>query len=225
VGFKESLLTALGKRPEEAEKLSEEDALKLLVEEMRKPPEAPKTANEPETTEEPKTLTTSDIEKVLSDIRGLNSEAARQKMTEVMNDLRQSNAELQQSLRLSEAHGRVKQLMEGTRGYVPTIPQQEELLKLLVEAPKPIADRIFTLFTAIKDKGLVELAERGRTSTDVDLSSLSDDPVSLFMKKVEIAKAEYKLSEVEAYSRVSSDNPDLYAKYTHAVDVNQGVGR
>jgi hypothetical protein len=218
VGFKEILASALGKQPEEASQLSDDDLAKLLAEVITKP--QPPVVVEP--TPEPKPqLSEEEIAKVLTDIRGLNSEAARQKMTEVMDDLRRSNAELQASLRLTEAHQRVKSLAEGSRGFIPNVPQQEQLLKILHEAPKPVADAVFTLFQNIKDKGLVELTERGRTTPDVDLSSLNDSPVDLFMKTVQLAEAEHKITFSEALSKVSAEKPELYERYRQAVDINR----
>lgn len=217
MGFKEILAGALGKKPEEAAQLSDDDLAVLLADVISpKPTDAPP---EPKV-EEHTQLSEDKLRRVFEDIRGLNNEAARQKMTEVMEDLRKSNAELQASLRLTEAHQRVKSLAEGSRGFIPTVPQQEELLKILHEAPKPTADAVFRLFQNIKDKGLVELAERGRTTPDVDLSSLSDSPVDLFMKKVSLAEAEHKITTGEALSRVSAENPELYERYRRAVDTN-----
>lgn len=223
MGFKEILAGALGKKPEEAQNLSDEDLAKLLAELITKPqPTAPVT----EPAVEAKVLSEEEIAKVLHDIRGLNTEAAQQKMTAVMDDLRRSNAQLQESLRLTEAHQRVKSLMEGSRGHVPTVPQQEKLLKILHEAPKPIADSVYTLFQEIRDKGLVELSERGGLHpNDVDLSSLSDDPIELFMKHVKLAEAENKVTFSEAMSLVSSQKPELYDRYRAASDINVGVNR
>jgi hypothetical protein len=217
VDLKKILATALGKKPEEAEQLSEDDLTTLLTEALAKSTEVPT----PPTPPEPKQLSADDIEKVLNDIRGLNSDAARQKMTEVMDDLRKSNAELQASLRLNEAHQRVKSLAEGSRGFIPNVPQQEMLLKILHEADKKTADAVFELFRSIKEKGLVELTERGRTTAEVDLSSLSDNPVDLFMKTVQLTEAERKITFGEAMSVVSSEKPELYERYRQAVDINR----
>lgn len=221
MGFKEILASALGKKPEEAAQLSDEEMATLLAEVL-----TPKTSEAPPApqVEEHTQLSEDKLRRVFEDIRGLNNEAARQKMTEVMDDLRKSNAELQASLRLTEAHQRVKSLAEGSRGFIPTVPQQEELLKILHEAPKPVADAVFTLFKNIKEKGLVELTERARTTPDVDLSSLSDNPVDLFLKKVSLAEAEHKISFSEALSRVSAENPELYERYRRGVDVNRLAG-
>lgn len=221
MGFKEILAGALGKKPEEAQNLSDEDLAKLLAEVITKPPTEP-VKEEPK--EEPKQMSAQDIEKVLNDIRGLNSEAARQKMTEVMDDLRKSNVELQASLRLTEAHQRVKSLAEGSRGFIPTMPQQEKLLRILHEAPKATADAVYQLFTEIKEKGFVDLSERGRTVPEVDLGSLSDDPAELFMKHVKLAEAENKITLTEAMSLVSSQKPELYERYRRSVDINQSAG-
>lgn len=223
MGFKEILAGALGKKPEEAQNLSDEDLAKLLAEVISKPPttEPPAPTTEPVV---PAQFSPADVEKVLNDIRGLNTEAARQKMTEVMDDLRQSNAQLQDALRLNEAHARVKSLSEGSRGYIPNIPQQEELLKILHEAPKPIADRVYTLFKQIKEKGLVELTERGRVTQGIDFDSLPDDPKGLFLKTVELAEKQHSITFTEAMSRVSQERPELYESYRRAVDINQGVG-
>jgi hypothetical protein len=224
VGFKEILAGALGKKPEEAAQLSDEDLTKLLSEVINKPVE-PKVEPTVEPKVEPKQLSEDEIKKVFDDIRGLNNEAARQKMTEVMEDLRKSNSELQASLRLTEAHQRVKALAEGSRGFIPTMPQQEKLLKILHEAPKPTADAVYTLFTEIKEKGFVDLSERGRTSNaDVDIESLSDDPRDIFVKHVKLYETEHKVSTADAYSRVSAEKPELYERYRRAVDINQGVG-
>lgn len=226
MGFKEILAGALGKKPEEAQNLSDEDLAKLLAEVITKPPttEPPAPTTEPKPPE-PKALSAEDIEKVLNDIRGLNSEAARQKMTEVMDDLRRSNADLQASLRLTEAHQRVKSLAEGSRGFIPNVPQQEELLKILHEAPKPTADAVFALFKNIKEKGLVELTERGRTTQQLDLESVSDDPRDLFMKHVKLAEQERKITLSEAMSVVSAEKPELYDRYRQATDITrQEVG-
>ena len=224
MGFKEILAGALGKKPEEAQNLSDEDLATLLAEVINKPSETPADGPKPN---EPKpdvqNFTPADVERVLNDIRGLNTEAARQKMTEVMDDLRASNAQLQDALRLNEAHARVKSLSEGSRGYIPNIPQQEELLKILHEAPKPIADRVFSLFKQIKEKGLVELTERGRVTNDIDFDSLPDNPKDQFLRTVELAEKQHGITFTEALSRVSSERPDLYAKYRNAVDINAGV--
>lgn len=220
MGFKEILAGALGKKPEEAQNLSDEDLAKLLAEVITaKPTTEPK--EEPK--EEPKSMSAEDIEKVLNDIRGLNSEAARQKMTEVMDDLRRSNIELQASLRLTEAHQRVKSLAEGSRGFIPNVPQQEKLLKILHESDKKTADAVFELFRDIKDKGLVELTERGRTMQQLDLESVSDDPRDLFMKHVKLTEQERKVTLSEAMSIVSSEKPELYERYRKAADINAGV--
>lgn len=142
-------------------------------------------------------------------------------MTEVMDDLRKSNAELQDALRLNEAHARVKSLAEGSRGYIPNIPQQEELLKILHEAPKPISDRVYSLFKQIKEKGLVELTERGRVTQDIDFDSLPDNPKDQFLRTVELAERQHNITFSEALSRVSSERPELYQKYREAVDINR----
>jgi hypothetical protein len=221
VGFKEILAGALGKKPEEAQNLSDEDLAKLLAEVITAKPIEPTEPKVEPTPTEPKQLSAEDIEKVLSDIRGLNSEAARQKMTEVMDDLRRSNAELQASLRLTEAHQRVKSLAEGSRGFIPNVPQQEKLLKILHESDKKTADAVFELFRDIKDKGLVELTERGRTMQQLDLESVSDDPRDLFMKHVKLVEQERKVTLSEAMSIVSSEKPELYDRYRQATDITK----
>lgn len=217
--LKKILATALGKQPEEADQLSEEDLTKLLSEALSPPEPTPVPEEKPK-----EGISPADVEKVLSDIRGLNTEAARAKMTEVMDDLRKSNADLQDALRLNEAHARVKSLAEGSRGYIPNIPQQEDLLRILHEAPKPIADRVYSLFKQIKEKGLVELTERGRVTQNIDFDSLPDDPKGLFLKTVELAEKEHGITYTEALSQVSSERPELYQKYRDAVDINNRSG-
>jgi hypothetical protein len=141
---------------------------------------------------------------------------------QVIKSLQEQNTKLTESLRLNKAHGQVRALSEG-KGYVLPVPGQEDLLKILMEVPEETGDKIVKLFMELKDKGLVELGERGTVQgiQDVTLDELGD-PIQQLGKLVERKMAEEKVDYGTALKEISVQKPQLYDAYRRAVDVKSG---
>jgi hypothetical protein len=161
------------------------------------------------------------LDAVIKGLREQDEAAQLEKMNDVVKTLREHNDKLEASLRLSEANAAVQQLSEG-KGYVLPVPAQEKLLQLLIKSPKPLADDIIKLFAEVKEKGLVELGERGRTDTDFELQHI-DDPVQQFNIGVQRRMAENQLSYADAVRQLSRDNPSLYTAYRNATFIEGEV--
>jgi hypothetical protein len=163
---------------------------------------------------EPKDDLKTSLDEVIKQLRDQDEETQLKKLSDVNTQLRERAERLESALRLSEAQTAVQTLSEG-KGYVLPVPAQEKLLQLLIKSPKPLADDIVKLFAEVKEKGLVELGERGRVDTDFDLSTI-DDPVKQFSAGVERRMQENKVTMSEAMRQLSSENPALYKAYRNA---------
>lgn len=195
---------------------TEDDVAKLLTENIDRKPstngDGTKTVDKP------------DYDALKDAIKGLrdNNEAIQfSQLNDEIKSLREDKEKLHASLRLSEANTAVQQLSEG-KGYVLPVPAQEKLLQILIKAPKQLSDEIVALFTDVKEKGLVELSERGKLRPDAEMVH-SDDPVKNFSQGVERRMSENSLSYVDAVHQLASENPALYKAYRNATFIEGQV--
>lgn len=219
MGIGDVLRKALGL----GEDASEDDIAAKLAEGLKSAPE-PK--NEPPTSAPNghDGVTQKQLDEALALLRRNNDEVSRQQVDAIVKQLQEQNQQLSKSLRLSKVHSQVKALSEGS-GHVLPIPQQEELLKILMEVSEETGNKIVKVFMDVKEKGLVELGERGTSLSDesITLDELSD-PVAQFGKLVErkLAEGAGKVDYTTALKEVSAEKPQLYDAYRRAVDVKSG---
>lgn len=156
-------------------------------------------------------------------LREKSEEIQLTEMQAAIKQLQDHNEQLMASLRLSEAHKAVQQLSEG-KGYVLPVPAQEKLLQILVKAPKALSDDIVGLFSEVKEKGLVELNERGNNvnQDEFDMTRV-DDPVKQFTMSVERRMSENSIGYTEAIHQLAQENPNLYKAYRNATFIEGSV--
>jgi hypothetical protein len=219
-----SLLDTLRKSLGLGENATEDDVAKKLAEGLKTEP----TKNEPPAPAPTPNgnghdgVTQKQLDEALEALRTSNDKASRAMADQVIKSLQEQNTKLTESLRLNKAHGQVRALSEG-KGYVLPVPGQEDLLKILMEVPEETGDKIVKLFMELKDKGLVELGERGTVQgiQDVTLDELGD-PIQQLGKLVERKMAEEKVDYGTALKEISVQKPQLYDAYRRAVDVKSG---
>lgn len=217
----ETLKKSLG-LPETA---NEDDIVKALAEGMRndfKGTESTDTKNGNGTVEGVEKNPVEDqFHRAVKGLRETSTEIQFREMTEHIRTLRDEKERLEASLRLSDANTAVQQLSEG-KGYVLPVPAQEKLLQILIKAPKSLSEEIVQLFAEVKQKGLVELEERGRLRPENDILN-TDDPVKMFTQGVERRMSESHLTYVDAVHQLASDNPALYKAYRNATFIEGQV--
>jgi len=192
-----------------SDEATEDDVAKLLAENIKREPST--NGDGTKSTEKPDYDALSDA---IKGLRDTNEAIQLSQLQDQIRTLREDKDKLQASLRLSEANTAVQQLSEG-KGYVLPVPSQEKLLQILIKAPKTLSDEIVALFTEVKEKGLVELSERGKLRPEAEMVH-SDDPVKNFTQGVERRMSENGLSYVEAIHQLASENPALYKAYRNA---------
>lgn len=194
---------------------TEDDVAKLLAENIKKPAT---NGNGDGTTDKPDYDALSDA---IKGLRDTNEAIQLSQLQDQIRSLREDKDKLQASLRLSEANTAVQQLSEG-KGYVLPVPSQEKLLQILIKAPKQLSDEIVALFSEVKEKGLVELSERGKLRPDAEMVQ-TDDPVKNFTLGVERRMSENGVSYVDAVHQLASENPALYKAYRNATFIEGQV--
>jgi len=161
------------------------------------------------------------LSKAIKGLRDTNEQIQLKELNDAVRQLREDKDKLQASLRLSEANSAVQQLSEG-KGYVLPVPAQEKLLQILIKSPKQLSDEIVALFGEVKEKGLVELEERGRLRPEENTIH-TDDPVKQFTASVERRMTENNLTFSEAIHQLASENPALYKAYRNATFIEGQV--
>jgi hypothetical protein len=161
------------------------------------------------------------LSKAIKGLRETNEQIQLKELNDAIRSLRDDNDKLQASLRLSEANAAVQQLSEG-KGYVLPVPAQEKLLQILIKSPKALSEEIVALFSEVKEKGLVELEERGRLRPEENVIH-TDDPVKQFTMSIERRMAENGLSYGEAVHQLAGENPALYKAYRNATFIEGSV--
>lgn len=207
-----------------ADDASEDDVAKLLAENIKGDLNTSTTTTNGNGDGSPQPKDKPDYDQLSQAIKGLrdtNEQIQFKELNDAIKNLREDKERLEASLRLSEANTAVQQLSEG-KGYVLPVPAQEKLLQILVKSPKQLSDEIVGLFAEVKEKGLIELQERGRLRPEHDVLN-TDDPVKLFTESVNRRMAENNLNYVDAVHQLASENPGLYKAYRNATFIEGQV--
>lgn len=134
-------------------------------------------------------------------------------LMEQQKDLREQNARTTAQLRLAEVRGNVTALSDELRTKNLDLPAAtiESLTKVLHETPDATGKIVVDMIKALGENGFVELGEIGQARTKA-----SSDPIKQFSDLVSKAQTDYKLSYVDAVSKVALENPDAYRDYAGA---------
>lgn len=128
-------------------------------------------------------------------------------------------ATLEAATRLSEVTVQLSELTTDKQTVAPAM--LDDLRSVLVEAPKPLADKFFAAVKNIVTSGIVQLGESGFTrSTNAEGESATKRFTDEVDKHV---KANPDVSYAQAAEIVASDNPLLFTEYRNESFVRESV--
>jgi hypothetical protein len=220
------LLERLAKRlkVEFDDKVTDEDLQAKIDEASKQEPEketeSPK--DDKETTTEPPTMEDKSTQPVAASERLKKLAESDPEIAAILAE-QQANADriarLEVSSRLSEVNLQLTQLSDPSNDLVIAPKHVTKLRETVVGLPKEAGDAVLKLFKEMLADGLVPTGETGGRPR----AQKFDDPVTEFTEKVtKLTEGNEKLSYADAVTRLSDEEPELFAAYRSASYAENG---